>query len=125
MGAAGASQGLWFASAKFRPTALPGRLVVRSALHDRLAASQPVRAVRARQPGSSWPGPGRRCRASRRARGSAAPVSALFLMLEKTTPDKAVEAMSKYGGTVLKTSLSNEDERELQEALHGSQTASQ
>ena len=30
--------------------------------------------------------------------------SALFLMLEKVTPDKAVEAMSKYGGTVLKTS---------------------
>ena len=45
--------------------------------------------------------------------------SALFLMLEKVTPDKAVEAMSKYGGTVLKTSLSKEDEKELQEALHG------
>jgi uncharacterized membrane protein len=30
--------------------------------------------------------------------------SALFLMVEKVTPDKAVEAMSKYGGTVLKTS---------------------
>ena len=46
--------------------------------------------------------------------------SCLFLMLEKVTPDKAVEAMSKYGGTVLKTSLSKEDEQELQEALHGS-----
>jgi uncharacterized membrane protein len=34
-------------------------------------------------------------------------------------PDKAVEALSKYGGTVLKTSLSREGERELQEALHG------
>ena len=45
--------------------------------------------------------------------------SALFLMLEKVTPDKAVEAMSKYGGTVLKTSLSKEDEKELQDALHG------
>src|SRR6516162_11245913 len=45
--------------------------------------------------------------------------SALFLMLEKVTPDKAVEAMSKYGGTGLKTSLSKEDEKELQEALHG------
>ena len=51
--------------------------------------------------------------------------SALFLMLEKVTPDKAVEAMSKYGGTVLKTSLSKEDETELQDALHGSQTAAQ
>ena len=31
----------------------------------------------------------------------------------------AVEAMSKFGGTVLKTSLSKEGEQELQEALHG------
>jgi uncharacterized membrane protein len=45
--------------------------------------------------------------------------SALFLMLEKVTPDKAVEAMSKYGGTVIKTSLSKEGEQELQDALHG------
>ena len=45
--------------------------------------------------------------------------SALFLMVEKVTPDKAVEAMSKYGGTVIKTSLSKEGEAELQEALHG------
>jgi uncharacterized membrane protein len=45
--------------------------------------------------------------------------SCLFLLLEKVTPDKAVEAMSKYGGTVLKTSLSKEDEAELQQALHG------
>lgn len=29
------------------------------------------------------------------------------------------------GGTVLKTSLSNDDEKELQEALHGSQAAAQ
>ena len=49
--------------------------------------------------------------------------SALFLMLEKVTPDKAVEAMSKYGGTVLKTSLSRETEKELQDALHGDETA--
>ena len=27
--------------------------------------------------------------------------------------------MSKFGGTVLKTSLSKADEQELQEALHG------
>ena len=49
--------------------------------------------------------------------------SALFLLLEKVTPDKAVEAMSQYGGTVLKTSLSKEDEKELQDALHGQTTA--
>jgi uncharacterized membrane protein len=45
--------------------------------------------------------------------------SALFLMLEKVTPDKAVDAMSKFGGTVLKTSLSKEAEQQLQDALHG------
>jgi uncharacterized membrane protein len=48
--------------------------------------------------------------------------SALFLMVEKVTPDKAVDALSKYGGTVLKTSLSKQDEKELQEALHGGGT---
>jgi uncharacterized membrane protein len=51
--------------------------------------------------------------------------SALFLMLEKVTPDKAVEGLSRYGGTVLKTSLSKDDEKELQDALHGDQAAAQ
>jgi uncharacterized membrane protein len=45
--------------------------------------------------------------------------SALFLMVEKVTPDKAVESLRKFGGTVLKSSLSKEGEQELQEALHG------
>jgi len=49
--------------------------------------------------------------------------SALFLMLEKVTPDKAVEGLSRYGGTVLKTSLSKDDEKELQDALHGESPA--
>ena len=49
--------------------------------------------------------------------------SALFLMVEKVTPDKAIEAMSKFGGTVLKTSLSKEGEQQLQEALHGGSAA--
>jgi len=44
--------------------------------------------------------------------------SALFLIVEQVTPDKAVEALSRYGGTVLKTSLSAEAEKELHEALH-------
>ena len=49
--------------------------------------------------------------------------SALFMVVEKVTPDKAVEAMSKFGGTVLKSSLSKETEKELQEALHGEGSA--
>src|SRR4029453_10402786 len=50
--------------------------------------------------------------------------SALFMVVEKVTPDKAVDAMSKYGGTVLKSSLSNEAQQQLQEELPG-QGASQ
>jgi uncharacterized membrane protein len=45
--------------------------------------------------------------------------SALFLIVEQVTPDKAVAALSKYGGTVLKSSLSAETEADLQAALHG------
>jgi uncharacterized membrane protein len=45
--------------------------------------------------------------------------SALFLMVEKITPDRAAGALSRYGGTVLKSSLTKDGERELQEALHG------
>jgi len=47
--------------------------------------------------------------------------SALFMVVEQMTTDKATAALSKYGGTVLKTSLSNEAEKQLQEALHGQQ----
>ena len=42
---------------------------------------------------------------------------ALLLMLEKMTLDTGVEAMSRFGGTVLKTSLSKDAGQELQEAL--------
>jgi uncharacterized membrane protein len=46
--------------------------------------------------------------------------SALFVVVEKVTPDKAVEGLSRFGGTVLKSSLSKDAEHELQDALHGS-----
>ena len=51
--------------------------------------------------------------------------SALFLVVERVTPDKAVEALSRYGGTVLKSSLSKEAEAELQDALHGADTSAE
>jgi uncharacterized membrane protein len=47
--------------------------------------------------------------------------SALFLVLEKVTPDKAIEGLGKFGGTVLKTSLSEETEKELQAELSGTE----
>ncbi len=46
--------------------------------------------------------------------------SALFLIVEQMTTDKATEGLAKFGGNVIKTSLSKEAEAELQEALHGS-----
>ena len=42
--------------------------------------------------------------------------SALFMVIEQATPDKAIAALEQYGGTVIKTSLSDEDTK-LQEAL--------
>ena len=50
--------------------------------------------------------------------------SALFLIVEKVTPDKAVEGLSRFGGTVLKSSLSKDAESQLQDALHGATAAS-
>jgi uncharacterized membrane protein len=43
--------------------------------------------------------------------------SALFLIIEKATPDKAIAALKEYGGTVIRTSLSDEDTAKLEEAL--------
>jgi uncharacterized membrane protein len=43
--------------------------------------------------------------------------SALFMVIEQATPDKAIAALSEYGGTVFRTSLSDEDTARLQEAL--------
>jgi len=45
--------------------------------------------------------------------------SALFMILEQMTTDKALAGLSKFGGTVIKTSLSEEQEKEIQDALHG------
>src|SRR4051812_10921386 len=47
--------------------------------------------------------------------------SALFLVVEKVTPDKAVDGLSQFGGTVLKSSLSADAEKQLQDALHGAE----
>jgi uncharacterized membrane protein len=49
--------------------------------------------------------------------------SALFMVIEQATPDKAIAALQQYGGTVIKTSLSEEDTNRLQEALQGATPA--
>lgn len=45
--------------------------------------------------------------------------SALFLVLHGATQEEFVATVEPYGGTVLQTSLSSEDEKKFQDALHG------
>ena len=49
--------------------------------------------------------------------------SALMVIVRKITPDKFIEALHPYGGTVLKTSLPRDAEQELMRALHGDDAA--
>ncbi|MEU2239429.1 DUF1269 domain-containing protein [Streptomyces sp. NPDC018338] len=49
--------------------------------------------------------------------------AAVVVMASKITEDRFAEAMEAYGGTVLKTSLSEESERELAEQLAGPDAA--
>lgn len=43
--------------------------------------------------------------------------SAIFILVRSATPDKVLEDLSKFGGKVLKTSLSKEDETKLKAAM--------
>jgi uncharacterized membrane protein len=43
--------------------------------------------------------------------------SALFLLISKWTEDKALERLKKFNATIVKTSLSNEDELKLKTAF--------
>lgn len=43
--------------------------------------------------------------------------SALFMLVVEVTPDKVLDEMRQFGGTVFQTSLSKEDEATLKEAL--------
>lgn len=44
--------------------------------------------------------------------------SALFVLVRKVTPDKVLDEIAPYGGTVLRTSLSKDQETQLQEVLN-------
>lgn len=50
--------------------------------------------------------------------------SALFVLVRQATPDKVLAELSHFGGKVLQTSLSKEDEAKLQEALSQSAESS-
>jgi uncharacterized membrane protein len=43
--------------------------------------------------------------------------SALFILVRKVTPDKVLDEVRKYGGTVLQSSLTKDAEERLQQAL--------
>lgn len=43
--------------------------------------------------------------------------SALFLLVERSTPDKVLPELQSFNATVLQTSLSNEDEAKLRDAF--------
>ena len=45
--------------------------------------------------------------------------STLFVLVRKATPDKVIEEIRPYGGRILRTSLTEEDEDALQKALNG------
>jgi uncharacterized membrane protein len=45
--------------------------------------------------------------------------SALFILVRKATPDKVLDEIKQYGGTVLRSSLTKDAEEALQAALSG------
>jgi uncharacterized membrane protein len=45
--------------------------------------------------------------------------SALFFVVDKVAPGTAIEGLSRYGGTVLQSALSKDQEKDLQDALRG------
>jgi uncharacterized membrane protein len=48
--------------------------------------------------------------------------AALFVLVRRVTPDKVIPRIEQYGGKVLQSSLSNEAEQRLQEALDAGAT---
>lgn len=51
--------------------------------------------------------------------------AALCVLIHNMTPDKVVEEIQQFGGTVLKTNLSHENETKLKEALASVEKSSQ
>ena len=51
--------------------------------------------------------------------------AALCVLIRQMTPDKVVEELQKFGGTLIKTNLCNENEAKLREALASAQKAAE
>jgi uncharacterized membrane protein len=43
--------------------------------------------------------------------------AALFVLIRQMTPDRVIDELQKFGGTLIKTNLSHENEAKLREAL--------
>jgi uncharacterized membrane protein len=50
-------------------------------------------------------------------------MAAVIVLVRRSTPDKVIPAVQQYGGTVLQSSLDNDAEERLQEALQGQAAA--
>lgn len=51
--------------------------------------------------------------------------SALFVLVRQATPDKVLEKVRGFGGTIIQSSLSHDDEARLQAALNEAQAGSE
>jgi uncharacterized membrane protein len=51
--------------------------------------------------------------------------AALFVLIRQMTPDKVIAEIQKFGGTLIKTNLCNENEAKLREALASAQKSAQ
>jgi uncharacterized membrane protein len=51
--------------------------------------------------------------------------AALCVLIRQMTPDKVVEEIQKFGGTLIKTNLCHENEAKLREALESAQKTAQ
>jgi uncharacterized membrane protein len=49
--------------------------------------------------------------------------AALFLLIVQSTPDKVIPEVAQYGGEIVKTSLSNDAEEQLKEAVKAAQAS--
>ena len=49
--------------------------------------------------------------------------AALCVLIRQMTPDRVVEEIQKFGGTLIQTNLCNENEAKLREALASAQKA--
>jgi uncharacterized membrane protein len=49
--------------------------------------------------------------------------AAIFLLVGKSTPDKVIPEVAQYGGRLIRTSLSSEQEAHLRDAARAAQPA--